>query len=71
MWQVYKRMTPAEKLRRMQELTMAVNLLAMAGLRRRHPTDSESELLMRLARIRLGDDVVDKVYFGQSPTRGT
>jgi hypothetical protein len=66
MSRVYARMTPSERLRRMQQLTLAVSRLALAGLRRRHPTEGESELLRRLARIRLGADVADEVY-GRAP----
>ena len=58
----YARMTPAEKLRRVQELTMTVNELALAGLRLRHPAESRCALLLRLARLRLGDDVVAAAY---------
>jgi hypothetical protein len=60
--EIYRRMTPAEKLSRVQDLTLAANQLALAGLRARHPAESEPELLMRLARIRLGDAIVDEVY---------
>lgn len=55
-------MTPAEKLMRMRDLTIAVNELALAGLAARHPAESRPELLLRLARMRLGDDLVDRVY---------
>ena len=64
---LYARMTPAEKLRRVRELTLAVNRLAIAGLRSRHPDDSEAQLRLRLARIRLGDDLVDAVYGAATP----
>jgi hypothetical protein len=59
---LYRRMTPAEKLRRVRDLTLAANQLALAGLRSRHPDESEPELLLRLARIRLGDAVVAQAY---------
>jgi hypothetical protein len=59
---LYAGMTPAQKLRRVSELTSIVNRLALAGLRSRHPDDSNEQLRLRLARIRLGDDVVDAVY---------
>lgn len=59
---LYARMTPEEKLHRVRELTLAVSLLALAGLRSRHPDESESDLLLRLARIRLGDDLVASAY---------
>jgi hypothetical protein len=59
---LYASMTPAEKLTRMSELTLAVNRLALAGLEARYPRESRHELLLRLARMRLGDDLVDRVY---------
>lgn len=58
----YASMTPAEKLRRLSELTLAANRLALAGLAARHPGESREELLLRLARLRLGSDLVDRVY---------
>lgn len=65
---LYARMSPAEKLRCMQQITHTANQLALAGLRRRHPGDTEPKLLLRLARMRLGDDVVEAVYLAR--TRG-
>jgi hypothetical protein len=59
---VYASMTPAEKLRRMSEITLAANQLALAGLAARHPNESPQQLLLRLARLRLGDDLVDRAY---------
>jgi len=58
----YAAMTPAEKLRRMSELTRAANGLALAGLTVRYPRASRQELLLRLARLRLGADLFDRVY---------
>ena len=59
---LYALMTPAERLRRMSQLTLAVNELALAGLTARYPDESRQGLLLRLARLRLGDDLVDRVY---------
>ena len=58
----YATMTPAEKLRRMSEITLAANQLALAGLAARHPDESRQTLLFRLARLRLGDHLVDQAY---------
>lgn len=60
--ELYASMTPGEKLRRMSELTLAANQLALAGLAARHPQESRHELLLRLARLRLGDELVDRAY---------
>ena len=62
MQELYSSMTPAEKLARMSELTRAANQLALAGLEARHPGDSRQQLLLRLARMRLGDALVDRAY---------
>ena len=59
---LYAEMTPEAKLRRVRDLTLAANRLSLAGLRRRHPQASESELLLRLARIRLGEQIVARAY---------
>ena len=55
-------MTPVEKLQRVRDLTTMVARLSLAGLRSRHPGEDEGALLLRLARIRLGDAIVDTVY---------
>ena len=66
---IYAEMSPSEKFRRLSELTLAANQLTLAGLRSRHPAESESSLLLRLARIRLGDDLARRVY-GDSASVG-
>lgn len=66
---LYRRMSPSEKLRRVRDLTLAANELALEGLRKRHPREAESELLLRLARIRLGDELVDEAYGEAGRTR--
>ena len=58
----YASMSFAEKAQRLRELTRAANQMALAGLRLRHPAASERELLLELAKLRLGDDLVDRVY---------
>jgi hypothetical protein len=56
------RMTPEEKLQRVRDLTLTAARLALAGLRARHPGETESKLLLRLARLRLGDALVNAAY---------
>ena len=58
----YASMSLAEKAERLRAVTLAANQMAFAGLRLRHPAASEGELLLRLARLRLGDDLVNRVY---------
>lgn len=65
---LYRKMSPVEKMARVRDLTDAVNGLALARLRELHPLETEGELLLRLARRRLGDELVDRVY-GQEPDR--
>jgi len=59
---LYRRMTPEEKLRRVRDLTLTANELALQGIRTRHPEENTSELLLRLARIRLGAPLVAEAY---------
>lgn len=60
--QRYAEMSFAEKAERVRAVTHAANQMALAGLRLRHPDESQRELLLALARLRLGDDLVDRVY---------
>ena len=59
---LYAEMSAAEKLERVRALTASANSLALMGLRRRHPAESESTLLLRLAATRLGQDLARRVY---------
>ena len=58
----YAEMTFAERADRVRAVTLAANQIALAGLRLRHPDATERELLLALARLRLGDDLVELVY---------
>ena len=58
----YGEMSFAERAERVRAVTLAANQMALAGLRLRHPGASQRELLLALARLRLGDDLVDRVY---------
>jgi len=58
----YARMSPAEKAARMVDLTRTACALALAGLRTRHPAADERELLLRLAVLRLGSELVGRAY---------
>lgn len=65
--EAYARMSPSDKLRRLAELSRMVNELALAGLRSRHPELTEEELLLRLAEMRLGPELVRTVYGIEDP----
>ena len=64
----YRKMSPAEKLTRVRELSRAVQELAMANIRRNHPNASERELMLRLASRRLDADTMRRA-FGWDPDR--
>ena len=53
---------PWRKAKMVDDLNQAVKLLAMVGLRQRHPGESESKLHRRLADILLGPELALKVY---------
>ena len=61
-WKLIREMTPAQRAIRMAELTAMVQTLAFAGMKRRHPSDSDDEIWLRLAVQRLGPDVVKRIY---------
>jgi hypothetical protein len=63
-------LTPIERARLIRDLTLGASMLAVAGLRRRHPQATERELLLRLAVLRLGADVVERVYGWRAPDDG-
>lgn len=62
MAELYRAMTPAEKLERVRELTLMSVRLALAGSRTRNPGSSERALLLGLARRRLGPAIAARVY---------
>ena len=63
-------MTPSEKLVRVRELTLAVQQLALAGIRQRHPGIAENEARLRLAALWL-DRRAMIAAFGWDPTSST
>jgi hypothetical protein len=60
--ELLRAMTPEERFRRTSELTMMIQKVAFAGMKRRHPDASDDEIWLRLAIDRLGTDVVKKIY---------
>lgn len=58
----FAEMTLSEKAERVRAITLAANQMALAGVRLRFPDLSEGELLLELAKLRLGDDLVARVY---------
>lgn len=64
-------MSPAEKAAGVRALTLTVNALSLAGLRRQYPAANEAELRLRLAVRRLGADAVAQAYGWRAPHDGT
>jgi hypothetical protein len=65
-WRVFldvqRRMSPAEKLQRVFELSELVQSAAEAGLRHSFPKAGDREIFLRAARQRLGANLFRKVY---------
>ncbi len=62
----YRRMSPAQKLERVRQLTRAVQELALADIRRRHPNANEHEQSLRLASRWLEPELMVRA-FGWDP----
>ena len=62
----YRRMSPAEKAKRMVQLTRGVQQMALMGLRDRHPDASPRELRLRLAALWIDPETMRKA-FGWDP----
>jgi hypothetical protein len=52
--EIFRRMTPAQRLRLALEMSESMRNVALAGLRNRHPELSEKELARELMRIMYG-----------------
>ncbi len=55
------------KMQMVGEMSRAVRLLMLAGLRQRYPHESEERLRRRLAGMLLGEDLASKAYGPLSP----
>jgi HAMP domain-containing protein len=64
----YRRMTAAQKLERVRQLTRAVQELALRDIQRRHPGASAREIQLRLASRWLKAETMPRV-FGWDPER--
>jgi hypothetical protein len=58
----YRRMTPAQKLARVADLTAAARQMAAARIRSQHPGADESEVRLRLAALVLGRQTMRRVF---------
>jgi hypothetical protein len=64
---ILRRMTPAEKLDRVRQLTIAAAEMSLSGLRHRNPLAGRRDLLFELTRLRLGDALATAA-FGRTAT---
>ena len=55
-------MPPWRKMELMAEMGQSVKVLALAGLRQRHPQDSPAQLRRRLADLLLGPELAARAY---------
>lgn len=60
--QVYRRMTPAEKLAIVVEMCEESREIARGGIRARHPEYDAAEVEHALHRLLLGDALADRVW---------
>jgi hypothetical protein len=54
----WRALEPWEKARKIDDLCRAAHRVTLVGLRQRHPGASETELELRAAALRLGNDLV-------------
>jgi hypothetical protein len=60
--ELWRGMTPAQKLALVSSASDSVRTLALAGLRQRYPLASEREIFLRLAVLRLGCRLAMEVF---------
>ena len=60
--ELWRRMSPLEKIRAVTEIGRAVQHLSLAGIRLRHPDASDQECMLRLAVLKLGRQLACLVY---------
>lgn len=58
----YRKMSPQQKLKRVDELTKSVQELAMAGIRARHGDIPEGEVRLRLGALWLDRETMVRVF---------
>lgn len=60
--ELYRKMPPEEKFRRVFDAYQTGRMLAMAGLRERYPDAGENRIWHLWAKQHLGDELYEKVY---------
>lgn len=66
----YRRMSPQQKLKRVSELTKAVQQLALARIRKQYGTLSKREQHLRLASLWLDRDMMIRVFHWDPQVEG-
>jgi len=61
-FEIWRRMTPAEKLELVGQMRDTVLALARADIRQRHPDATERECFLRLMQRTLGPELARKAY---------
>jgi hypothetical protein len=65
-WRIFleglRKMSPTQKMQRALELSETVRSAAEAGLRQQYPQAGDREILLRLARLLLGEELFRKAY---------
>jgi hypothetical protein len=65
-WQIlldiYRRMTPDEKLQRTFEMSDFLRSICEAGIRTAHPSASEREVFLRLTQRTIGHELFQRAY---------
>ena len=59
---LWRRMSPLEKVHAAAEISRGVQELSLAGIRLRHPGASDRECMLRLAVLKLGHRLACQVY---------
>jgi hypothetical protein len=68
--QGYRRMSPGQKLARVQELTLAVQQLALARIRRQYGDIPEDEQRLRLGALWLDGEIMRKIFHWDPREKG-
>ena len=68
--EAYRRMTPAEKIRKMRQLNEFGYGLTLAEVKRQHPTASERECQLRVASRYLPSELMRKAFGWDPYTEG-
>jgi hypothetical protein len=63
----YRAMSPQEKATRIGDDCLAVERLAIAGIRTRHPRAGASEQFLRLAALRLDEHTIERAFVRRDP----